>query len=93
MFPFNFLAARLRIAHGTQGFKIGRLHIKADRWPWQGYGWFPHKSGNSWTFAPLNSRGSRFGGGWDYKLGISIGGSTVYVDLLFGSLRIWWEGK
>lgn len=67
--------------------KIGRLEIKASRFPWQGYGWFPHKNGNG-PKAPLNPMGSRFGGGWNYKLGIAVGGSTVIVDLLFGSIRI-----
>lgn len=78
----------MRKAHGTKGFKIGRFRVKASRWPWQGYGWFPHKTGNRIGCAPLNPTGARFGGGWNYKLGISIGGSTVIVDLLFGSLWI-----
>lgn len=68
--------------------KIGRIEIKASRWPWQeGLGWFPHKSGSG-PKAPLNPMGARFGGGWRYKLGIAIGGSTVIIDLLFGSIRI-----
>lgn len=29
----------------------------------------------------------RFGGGWNWKLGIQVGGSTVIVDLLTFSLR------
>jgi hypothetical protein len=30
----------------------------------------------------------RFGGGWRYKLGIAVGGSTVVINLVFGSIRI-----
>jgi hypothetical protein len=30
----------------------------------------------------------RFGGGWKYKLGVAVGGDTVIIDLLFGSIRI-----
>lgn len=67
--------------------KIGCIEVKATRWPWQGYGWFPHKNGNG-PKAPLNSNGARFGGGWNYKLGVSIGGRTVLIDLIFGSIRI-----
>jgi hypothetical protein len=67
--------------------KLGRYTIKADRWPWQGYGWFPHKNEKGRT-ALLNASGARFGAGWEYKLGISIGGSTVLIDLLFGMIRI-----
>lgn len=40
--------------------KIGRLNITASRFPWQGYGWFPHK-GNNRATAPLNPSGARFG--------------------------------
>ena len=66
--------------------RIGALIIVADRWPWQGYGWFPHKNGKGPT-APLNGSGARFGGGWRYELGIQVGGSTVLANLLFGTLR------
>ncbi len=67
--------------------RIGKYRIKADRWPWQGYGWFPHKNGKGPT-APLNRSGARFGGGWRWKIGISVGGSSIIIDLLFGSVRI-----
>lgn len=67
--------------------KLGRLEITASRWPWQGYGWFPHKSGRG-PFAPLNAGGARFGGGWKYKFGVAVGGSTIILDLVFGSIRI-----
>lgn len=67
--------------------KLGRYIIKASRWPWQGWGWFPHKNGKGQK-ALLNASGSRFGAGWNYRLGISIGGSTVMIDLLFGTVSI-----
>lgn len=35
----------------------------------------------------------RFGGGWNWKLGISIGGSTVLIDLLVISVSISWMTK
>ena len=67
--------------------KIGRLQVEAKRFPWQGYGWFPHKNGMGHK-AILNQSGARFGGGWNYKLGISIGSSSVVLDLVFGIVRI-----
>lgn len=30
----------------------------------------------------------RFGGGWNWKLGIDVGGTTVIVNLLVATLRI-----
>lgn len=30
----------------------------------------------------------RFGGGWNWKLGIQWGGSSVIIDVLVGSIRI-----
>jgi hypothetical protein len=71
--------------------QIGKLKIKASRFPWQGYGWFPHKSGRG-PKAPLNPSGARFGGGWTCKFGFSFGGRTLSLDLLFGIVRITWEG-
>lgn len=73
--------------------KIGRLKVTASRWPWQGYGWFPHKQPWSHGRAPLNASGARFGGGWTYKFGIAIGGSDIILDLIFGSVRIKIDGK
>lgn len=67
--------------------RIGRIEVKALRWPWHGYGWLPHRNGKG-PVALLNPAGSRFGGGWNWKLGISVGESTVLIDLLFGSIRI-----
>ena len=67
--------------------KLGRIQIEASRWPWQGYGWFPHKNGKGPT-ALLNSSGARFGRGWKYKLGVSLSGRTLKLDLLFGTVCI-----
>lgn len=33
----------------------------------------------------------RFGGGWNWKVGFQIGGSTLIVDLLVCSFRFWIE--
>ncbi|MGU3661069.1 hypothetical protein [Methylobacterium fujisawaense] len=68
--------------------QVGNLIITADRWPWQdGYGW----SGTGGPTAPMNRSGARFGAGWRYRLGVSIGGTTVMLDLLFGMVRLHWE--
>jgi hypothetical protein len=67
--------------------RLGNLIIRAERWPWQGYGWGP----TGGFTAPGNRSGARFGGGWRWKLGIAIGGTTVLVDLLFGVLTFRWE--
>lgn len=72
--------------------KIGRLEIKTSRWPWQGYGWFPHKNGKG-PKAMFNPNGARFGGGWRYKLGVEIGGATIMMNLLFGIVTIRIERK
>lgn len=72
--------------------KLGRLTITASRFPWQGYGWFPHKN-NQGPTAMLNPNGARFGAGWKYKLGFSLGGTTLLIDALFGIIRISWEPR
>ena len=35
-----------------------------------------------------NMHMGRFGGGWNWKLGVSVGGSTVVFDALIFSMRI-----
>lgn len=65
--------------------KLLRLEVKSARWPWQGYGWFPHKNGTG-PKAILNPTGARFGGGWKYSLGIQVSDSTVLLNLLFGTI-------
>jgi hypothetical protein len=45
----------------------------------------------TWNHRPSTKKGNpwgRFGGGWDWHIGIQGGGSTVLVFLLFGYLRI-----
>ena len=65
--------------------KIGRLEITPKRWPWQdGYNW----KGMTASSAPFNFGMARFGGGWRYKLGIDIGGTTIILNLLFGLILI-----
>ena len=65
--------------------KIFGYEIVAKRWPWQdGYDWH----GMTNCPAPLNPKGARFGGGWKYKLGISVSGSSIMVDLVFGLISI-----
>lgn len=39
------------------------------------------------TWRRAGSFMGRFGGGWKYKLGITIGGTTVLVDLFIMSFR------
>jgi hypothetical protein len=70
--------------------KIGNLEITASRWPWQAC--TPHWShlGNTparygWGKVPGMAR---FGGGWDWKLGIAIAGREILLDLVFGTIRI-----
>ena len=69
--------------------KIGRVTINASRWPWQGYGW----SSTGGPTALLNRSGARFGGGWRWKLGISIGDSSLMFELLFGIISVSIEDK
>lgn len=71
--------------------QIGRVKITADRWPWHishpcvldprkaaKYGWLP--------------RGGmgRFGGGWEWKLGIDASTTCIILNLLVGAIRISW---
>lgn len=66
------------------------MKIKFDRWPWnyynkkakQRYGWRPRKT----------ILMGRFGGGWNFKLGLMIGSGSIIIDLIFGSIRINWKG-
>lgn len=67
--------------------------VIASRWPWQ-------KRDRSWSTpdnAPANWGWSldskthgmgRFGGGWDWKLGITKGGGEAIIDLVIGSIRM-----
>lgn len=69
--------------------QAGRLSVTASRWPWQGYGWGPKCAD---PHSPM-FRQSRFGGGWDWRLGVAIGGRTIMLELLFGTLVIVWDHR
>lgn len=66
-------------------FTIGKLTITLSRWPWQKFN----------AHGMLNPAGARFGGGWKYKLGIDVGGTTVILNLIWGMIRFSYdkEGK
>lgn len=75
--------------------QLGRLKITADRCPWQRVA--PHWSHPGDTpvrygWGRIGGMG-RFGGGWDYKVGVQIGGRTLILDWLFGSFRFVWARK
>lgn len=74
-----------RVKQGERvGFQIGRLQVTASRWPWQpGYDWR-----GTHHYAPLNAGGARFGGGWRYKLGVEVGGTSVMFNLLYGIVTV-----
>ncbi len=67
------------------------MKIEFSRFPNQGYGWFPHKNGKG-RKAPLNQNGARFGGGWNYELGIRISGRSVLLCVIFGMIKIQFRG-
>lgn len=51
---------------------------------------------NSWVYISFNMRKKseifgRFGGGWNWQLGFQIGGSTIIINLLVASVRIWFK--
>ena len=35
----------------------------------------------------------RFGGGWNYNIGVQIGGSTIILNLIVMSVRFWRSSK
>ena len=73
----------------------GRVLVRASRWPWMKrtsvalMSGPDEKIGERYGWKPTKGTG-RFGGGWNWKLGIAIGGSTVMLDLLFGMVTISW---
>jgi len=64
---------------------------------WAGGGW----TNRTWKFGRLNIRTrngksdlwGRFGGGWNWKVGVQVGGRTVIFNLLTFSLSVSWEKK
>jgi len=65
---------------GYRKVPLVSLWMKADRWPWQGFGWRLRGSGNQ-----------RFGGGWFFKFGVDVGGSTIIFNLGLGLVRVTWN--
>jgi len=66
------------------------MKITFSRFPWQKRDphWsHPTDAAPKWGWGKTGGM-ARFGGGWDYKLGIAVSGRTIIVDLLFGSVRI-----
>lgn len=69
--------------------KIGRLKVTASGFPWQirGGHWSTKEGGKPWGWGKCDGMG-RFGGGWDYKLGVMIGSRSFILDILLGTIRI-----
>lgn len=73
--------------------KFINLEIVASRWPWQirthvaVLSGPDEKAGDRYGWKPTKGMG-RFGGGWNWKLGVNIGGSTVVFNLLYGMISI-----
>jgi hypothetical protein len=64
--------------------QIGRLTIRAARWPGQ--------QGFTWKKHPYGGMG-RFGGGWRFKLGMAVGTSSLMLELGIGILTFGWKKK
>lgn len=73
--------------------KIINREITADRWPWQ------VRKSSALLSTPDEAKGmkygwkstkgmGRFGGGWNWELGVSIGHAYVILSLLYGMVRI-----
>lgn len=53
--------------------------VRMERWPWcPGYSFKACKT----------DKFGRFGGGFNYALGVEIGGGTIIINLLLGLIRI-----
>lgn len=72
------------------------MKIRARRWPWQ------RRTSVSILFSPETQVGDRygwivkdamgrFGGGWNWCLGIDISRRTVNLKLIFGIVSISWS--
>lgn len=42
----------------------------------------------AWTRKPSTAYMGRFGGGWQWAVGVKVGGRTILVECLVGTLRI-----
>ena len=75
-----------------------KLWWKASRWPWHvktqtailDLGGKPLGEKWGWSNKALGGMG-RFGGGWRWKLGMLCGGSSLLIDLIWGSVHIDWN--
>lgn len=70
--------------------KLGNIEITASRCPWQRVpAHWSHDGKTPKRYGWGNVPGmGRFGGGWQYKLGMQWGGRTLIIDWIFGSIRI-----
>lgn len=75
-----------------------RLTIRATRFPWQirsGVALLSSTSERQSVGKRYGWRGTdgmgRFGGGWNWNLGIAIGCKTVMIHLLVGTITISWH--
>lgn len=77
-------------------FERGRIKVTANGWPWQFVNdhWAARADksvGEKYGWNPLSVKGmGRFGGGWAFKLGITISSSfrSWVLDLGIGSIRV-----
>lgn len=67
---------------------LGKLIIRASRWPWQRLQ--PGTSSKKYGWRSTPGFG-RFGGGWDWKFGVEMsvaGGFVLIINLIFGRITI-----
>ena len=66
--------------------KILNVEIRAERWPWMINPHNPPPKKYGWGRVPGMGR---FGGGWQYQLGIDIGRWNSFIlNLIWGSIRV-----
>lgn len=81
-----------------RNLKIGPVWIRPERFPWQIRRHAAALSSPSEVKAVGAKYGwratdgtGRFGGGWNWKLGIDFGGSSMIINLIFGYVRVTWH--
>ena len=88
----------LNISRHKNAVRVGPVIITASRWPWQIKTHFAAldvgpgavKIGERYGWKPAGGMG-RFGGGWNWSLGIRASATTIYMELLFGSIQLSWH--
>lgn len=76
-------------------FYIGQFNVRFERWPWMVrtsramLSGPEEKVGEKYGWLPTQGMG-RFGGGWNWQLGINFSATTIILYLLFGYVRISW---